>query len=311
MVNIFRSLGRIAGQAARAIKPKRLHGPKHGAKHFFKKHGMKAAILTGGVALGAGSDAVIEAVRGRPEEPPLIMQGGQLAENRINDDSWNFLRFDTNNENFAEEEKIIELQTMEIVPNMAAHSDDLAHVHAHVSGGGHHHGDSDFIARMKAAFLLLIIVFLICFLLKVGRMVGKMMRTCYNKRRTRLELRELPRLEVVHDGWQRQVQRIPHADPSPTNSSCPSYGTAVATAPTTGQAFYEEMTAAQAAMKLAKTLAVNPVPRPHPSSSNGIPDMETVLQNLEENIQSNLQDAARPPQAQVPPQQDTAQTPTA
>ena len=146
-------------------------------------------------------------------------------------------------------------------------------------------------------------------------MVGKMMRTCYNKRRTRLELRELPRLEVVHDGWQRQVQslpqRIPHANPSPTNSSCPSYGTAVATAPTTGQAFYEEMTAAQAAMKLAKTLAVNPVPRPHPSSSNGIPDMEAVLQNLEENIQSNLQDAARPPQAQVPPQQDTAQIPTA
>merc|ERR1712030_305990 len=74
---------------------------------------------------------------------------------------------------------------------------------------------------------------------------------------------------------------------------------------------YEEMTAVQAAMKLAKTLAVNPVPRPHPSSSNGIPDMETVLQNLEENIQSNLQDAARPPQAQVPPQQDTAQIPAA
>ena len=130
-----------------------------------------------------------------------------------------------------------------------------------------------------------------------------------------MDLRELPRLEIVQDGWQRQVQslpqRIPHADPSPTNSNCPSYGTAMATAPITGMAFYEEMTAVQEALKLAKTRAVNPTPRPNPSSSNGVPDMEEVLQDLEGNTQSNLQDVARPPQSQGPLSQETAQVPTA
>ena len=111
MVNLFRKLGRLASHTARALKPKRLHGPRHGPGYYFRKHGMKAAILGGGVALGAGYDAMIEAVRGGPAEAPLLMEGGQLAENRIDDSSWNFLRFDTNNENFAEEEKIIDLQT--------------------------------------------------------------------------------------------------------------------------------------------------------------------------------------------------------
>ncbi len=135
MVNIFRTLGRLISKGARAIKPARLHGPKHGAKQYFKKHGMKAAILTGGVALGAGSDALIEAARGRPEEPPIIMLGGELSENRINDDSWNLLRFDTNNENFSEEERITNIQTT-IAPSMAAHNDELDHGRTH---GGHHH----------------------------------------------------------------------------------------------------------------------------------------------------------------------------
>ena len=163
---------------------------------------------------------------------------------------------------------------------------------------------------MKAAFLLLTIAFLIYCILRVARML----KTCYNKRRTRAEMRDLPRLEVTNNGWQRRVQnlppRVPPADPSPTPSSCPSYHTATAPMPT-GLALYEEMAAAQVAMKLAKTMAVNPVPRPHPSSSNGVPDMETVMQNMEEHVQtdmlSNLQDTAQPPVAQGPPSQDTVQ----
>ena len=312
MVNIFRSIGRIASQAARAIKPKRLHGPKYGAKHFMKKHGFKAAILTGGVALGSGADTLIELAKGKPEEqPPIIMLGGELSEHRVNKDSWNLLRFDTDNENFSEEERIVDMQATD-APSMAAHNDELDHGRTH---GGHHHGDPDFVARMKAAFILLIIIALICCLLKMGKTVGKWLRNCRRKRRNRVDIRELPRLEIIQDGRQRQVQslpqRIPHADPSPTNSNCPSYGTAMATAPITGMAFYEEMTAVQEALKLAKTLAVNPTPRPDPSSSNGIPDMETVLRNLEKNTQSHPRDVASFPQTQGPLPQDTAQVPTA
>ena len=105
---------------------------------------MKAALVGGGVALGAGSDVLLEAIRGGEEEPPLLMEGGQLAENRIDDESWNLFKFDTTNENFAEEEKIMDLQTTErTIPDMAAHN-DLAHIHGHISSG-HHRGDTDFI----------------------------------------------------------------------------------------------------------------------------------------------------------------------
>ena len=72
----------------------------------------------------------------------------------------------------------------------------------------------------------------------------------------------------------------------------------MATAPITGMAFYDEMTAVQEALKLAnKTLAVSPTPRPDHSSSNGLPDMETVLRNLEENTQSHPRDVASLTQA--------------
>ena len=101
MVNLFRKLGRVASRTARLLKPKRLHGPRHGAPHYFRKHGMEASLVGGGVTLGAGSDVILEAIRGGEEEPPLLMEGGQLAENRINDESWNLFKFDTTNENFA------------------------------------------------------------------------------------------------------------------------------------------------------------------------------------------------------------------
>ena len=70
MVNFFKSIGRAASKAARAIKPRRLHGPKHGAKEFLKKHAKLAALLTAGVGVGAGADGLIGLAKGRPEEEP-------------------------------------------------------------------------------------------------------------------------------------------------------------------------------------------------------------------------------------------------
>ena len=99
MVNIFRRAGRLASRAGRLLKP---HGPRHGAPHYLRKHGMTAALVTGGVALGTGGDVLIDALKSGEDEPPILMQGGQLAENRISDSSWNLFKIDTTNENFAE-----------------------------------------------------------------------------------------------------------------------------------------------------------------------------------------------------------------
>ena len=198
MVNIFRSLGRAASKAARAIKPRRLHGPKHGAKVFLKKHAKLAAFLTGGVALGAGADGLIELAKGKPEEqPPIIMLGGELSEHRVNDDSWNLLRFDTDNENFSEEERVVDMQATDPTTT-ADHDDALDLGRAHVAHHGDHH--RDFVTKIKAAFIFITIIILICCLLKMGKTVRKWLKKCYRKRKNRVDLTDLPRLEVVQDG---------------------------------------------------------------------------------------------------------------
>ena len=121
-MNIFRSLGRAASKAARAIKPKRIHGPKHGAKAFLKKHAKLAAILGAGVGVGAGAEGLIELAKGKSEEePPIIMLGGELSEHKTTDDSWNFLRFDTENDNFSEEKTILDIQTTDPPPPNLPH----------------------------------------------------------------------------------------------------------------------------------------------------------------------------------------------
>ena len=72
MVNIFRRVGKIASRAGKALTPKGWHGPRHGSRHYLRKHVLNGALVGGGVALGAGSDLVIDAIKGGDEEPPFI-----------------------------------------------------------------------------------------------------------------------------------------------------------------------------------------------------------------------------------------------
>ena len=186
-------------------------------------------------------------------------------------------------------------------PTMAAHSDTLDHSLTHVI----HHRDHqvEFLPKLKAAFLLLTIVALICCLLKLGQTVGKWLRRWYRRRRDSINLRDLPRLEAVQHVRRRQVrsvpQRVPQQPPSPTNSSCPSYGTAMATAsaPISGMAFHNEMMAIQETLR--KTQAVNPTPRPGHTSDSEPVSMETVLRNLESHPDqpTQTQDPSSPPLA--------------
>ena len=85
MVNIFSKIGRVASRAGKALKPR---GPRHGGKHYLRKHSLNAGLVGGGVALGAGSDLIIDAIRGGEDiSPPIYMEGGEDAVNTISDSS--------------------------------------------------------------------------------------------------------------------------------------------------------------------------------------------------------------------------------
>ena len=196
-MNIFKSLGRAASKAARAIKPKRLHGPRHGAKEFLKKHAKLAAILTAGVGLGAGADGLIELAKGKPEEEaPIIMLGGELSEHKTTDDSWNFLHFDIENDNFSEEKTILDIQNTD--PNSTAdHNDALDFGRAHASHHENHHGE--FLTKVKAALLFITVIIIILCLLKLRKTVRKWMKMCFKKKKDKVDL---PRLDIIQDEWQ-------------------------------------------------------------------------------------------------------------
>ena len=87
MTNIFSKIGRIASRAGKVFKPR--HGPRHGIRHYARKHSANAGLVAGGVALGAGSDLVIDAIRGGEDTAPptIYMEGGEDAVNIVSDDS--------------------------------------------------------------------------------------------------------------------------------------------------------------------------------------------------------------------------------
>ena len=193
-MNIFRSLGRVASQAAKAIKPKRLSGPKYGIqnglKHLTKKHGLKAVLLTSGVALGSGADALVDLAKGQPgEQPPVILIGGKLSDQIMKNNPWNISRFDRGNQDSSKEKGTTSMQTTD-PPTMAAHSDTLDHGLTHVI----HHRDQqvEFLSKIKAAFLLLTIVAIVYCLIKLGRTMGKWLRRWCRRRRDSIDLRDLP-----------------------------------------------------------------------------------------------------------------------
>merc|ERR1712237_162432 len=127
-MNIFRSVGKLAGQAARSLKPKRFSAPTIGLRHLARKHGLKATLLTGGVALGSGTSTLVELAKGPSnEQPPIILIGGKLSDQIMENSPWNMSHFNKGNQIVPENETTDS-------PTMSAHSDTQDH-------GLAHHGD--------------------------------------------------------------------------------------------------------------------------------------------------------------------------
>ena len=98
MTNLFSKLGRVASRAGRVFKP------RHGIKHYARKHSGHAGLIAAGVGIGAASDLAIDAIKGEQEVAPPIyyMEGGEDAVNTIIDDSWNLIKLSEIQENFSE-----------------------------------------------------------------------------------------------------------------------------------------------------------------------------------------------------------------
>ena len=271
-MKIFRSIGKLAGQAARSLKPKRLSVPTIGLRHLARKHGLKATLLTGGVAVGSGTSTLVELAKGPAnEQPPIILIGNKLSDQIMENNPWNMSHFNKGNQIVPENETTDS-------PTMSAHSDTQDHGQAH---HGHHEVDFLFLSKIKAALILLTMVALICGLIKLGRIVGKWMKRWYRIRRDRTSLRDIPRLEAIQHVRRRQARDVPQQVYQQTPSPCPSYGTAMAaaSAPIPGMAFHDEMMAAQETLR--KTQAVNPTPRSDYTADNEPASMEAVLRDLE------------------------------
>ena len=58
MPSIFSRLGRTAAKLGRKIRPH----TRHGAGHFRRKHLPNVGLVTGGVLLGVGGDALINEI---------------------------------------------------------------------------------------------------------------------------------------------------------------------------------------------------------------------------------------------------------
>ena len=72
MTNLFSKLGRVASRAGRVFKP------RHGIKHYVRKHSGHVGLIAAGVGIGAASDLAIDAIKGEPESPPIYyMEGGE------------------------------------------------------------------------------------------------------------------------------------------------------------------------------------------------------------------------------------------
>ena len=86
MAPIFSKLGRVASRAGRFFRP------RHGMRHYLRKHSGHAGLVAGGVALGAANDLAFSAIKGEEAAPPVYyMDGAEDSVTTVNDDSWNLV----------------------------------------------------------------------------------------------------------------------------------------------------------------------------------------------------------------------------
>ena len=99
MAPLFNKLGRAASRVGRVLRPR----PRHGMRHYLRKHSGHASLIAGGVAVGAASDLGISAIRGEEAAPPAYyMDGAEDSITTVNDDSWNLVSVRQITDTFSE-----------------------------------------------------------------------------------------------------------------------------------------------------------------------------------------------------------------
>ena len=153
------------------------------------------------------------------------------------------------------------------------------------------------------------------------------MKMCFKKKKDKVDL---PRLDIVQDEWQSHTRGLPQGIPQAETSfingsfvttSCPPYNPMTATAPNTGSAFFNKMTALQEALKSSdKTQAVWPIPRTGHAPSSSLAPVHTVLRYPEEDVHARAQELsnllttpwtpASPDQSAQPPSPSPSPSPS-
>ena len=99
MAPLFSKLGRAASGVKRVLQPH----PRHRMRHYLRKHSGHAALIGGGLAVGAASDIGISAMQDEAAPPAYYMEGAEDSITNVNDESWNLVSVRQITDTFAED----------------------------------------------------------------------------------------------------------------------------------------------------------------------------------------------------------------
>ena len=200
MPSIFSRLGKTAAKLGRKIRPRVRHGPGH----YKRKHLPNLAMITGGVALGVGGDALVSQLS--PEEQfPIYAEGEFSPVHQTEDDSFNIFKFVEESEEFEDN------SVNQTFLGNSTESDDGWNVTHLVAM----HKGSSTARRIKGACLALFLLFLMYIIYRIFRKI---------KRGCRDEQMDPPRSSKFWGklpGFPRLLQVFPPSPPPPPPGPTP------------------------------------------------------------------------------------------
>ena len=211
MPSVFSRLGSAASKLGRKLRPRVRHGPGH----YRRKHLPNLALITGGVGLGFGADALVSQISPE-EEVPIYAQGEFAPVHQNTDDSFNIFRFSSEAEEF-EDNSIHET----LSGNSTTESDsewNITHLVAM-------HKGSATTRRIKGICLAIILLLVMYIIFKIYRKIKR------GRRNSEMDPPRSARLWRKLPGLPRILQVFPPSPPS-AETSRGSVSTKVSAPPT-------------------------------------------------------------------------------
>ena len=294
MPSIFSRLGKTAAKLGRKIRPRVRHGPGH----YKRKHLPNLAMITGGVALGVGGDALVSQLS--PEEQfPIYAEGEFSPVHQTEDDSFNIFKFTEESEEFEDN------SVNQTFLGNSTESDDGWNVTHLVAM----HKGSSTARRIKGACLALFLLFLMYIIYRIFK---KIKRGC---RDDQMDPPRSSRFWGKLPGFPRLLQVFPPSPPpappgsTPPKVSAPLYPTLFNSAPHPGLTPQDlDMWTSLATNSRCniKRIIQNVASQSLPTNSD-VPSMESTMYDLQRDLPIGT-GAGRPPFAPpYPPPTDRAQ----